>query len=215
MNEDVYLKKDLINHLKTLLPSGFTMSNDYFYMNTANYKLVIDFGYSTYYPHCVRFNGVSLNYRFHQVEQHYANILNSLTGNTEFVINQNQQTVFIGFGRGALNEADWWEMTKTEVEDDESFLLIKPKLQELLNMALNFNNTNDTLLKIYNYIESKGSEYVHHYRKPAPAFRAILRKMHGLSYSTDLNAAITRLSQDTDQSWANFCTGTKNYLDQL
>ena len=215
MSQDVYLKSDFYNHLQALLPTGFTRDNDEFIMTGNDYNIRISFGYTEFYPHAVQFHSVVLHYRFHQVEQIFTSIFSNCTnmpfGNETFF-----GTFNFGFGRyDILTEEEFIAFATHDVYDDQSFNQIKPVLENLINEAISFKNQYNSLLDVYNYVESKGSDWWHNYRIPAPALRAIVRKVLNISYISDLEAAILRQTQSSTPfmtETAVFHQATKDYL---
>jgi len=218
MSQDVYLKSDLLNHIQSLLPSGFTVfDGDEFKRAGTNYDAWITFNYEEYFPHSARFNGVGLRYRFHQVEQIFTTIFSNFADNSNLPFGNLSifETYHVSFGRNFLGETAYFELCRNDVFDDQSFAQVKPVLQNLISAALDFENQHNTLSDVYSFVETKGSQYWQHYRQPAPILRAIVRKLLGLNYSTDLNDAITLLQQEGDNVYSSFCQATKDYLDNM
>lgn len=214
MSNDVYLKNDLLGHIQSILPLGYTMDGDKFVKTGTNYTASIILDYAEYFPHSARFDGVSLGIRFHHVEQIFTNIYTS-NSNVPFGNDSIRSTFDFDFGRQLLGETDYLNLLEKQVFNDESFLQVKPILQNLITAALNFHSQYNTLRDVYNYVESKGSNYWKYYRKPAPALQAIARKLLGINYATDLNAGITRATQAGNTEIAGFYQATKTYLDDL
>jgi len=218
MSQDVYLKSDWLNHIQSLLPAGFTVfDGDEFKKTGPVYDLYLTFSYSDYFPHSACFDGISLRYRFHQVEQIYATIFSSLPNNSELSFGNLSRfgTFSFGFGRNILGDEAYFEMREKEVYDNQSFEIVKPIIKNLMDLAIDFENQHNTLSDIYSIVESKGSQYWKHYRQLAPVLRAIVRKLLGLNYSTDLNSAISGLQLKGYNVDSDFCQATKDYLDNM
>jgi hypothetical protein len=218
MSQDVYLKRDWLNHIQSLLPDGFTVfDGDEFKKTGPVYDLYLTFSYSEYFPHSACFDGISLEYRFHQVEQIFATIFSNFSNNSELPFgNLNTfTTIHFGFGRNVLGDEAYFKMREEEVYDNQSFEMVRPIIQNLMNLAIDFENQHNTLSDIYSIVESKGSQYWKHYRQPAPGFRAIVRKVLGYNYSNDLISDINRQTQSGKTVLSSFHQEIKDYLDNM
>jgi hypothetical protein len=214
MSNTVYTKKDLIKHLGTLVPTEFVQDKDYFVKSTPNYRVELTPYYEAYFPHSMKFTGLSLDVRFHQVEQifHDVYINNS---NIPFGHDSESDTFYIPFLNKTLTSNEKETLSNTEVENDMSFTQVKPLLQKLITAANNFYKQNSSLKDLYNYGESLGTEYSKFYTQPAPVRKAIVRQILGLPYIYDLNDTIDALNQNNLKDLATFCKDVKDHLDNL
>jgi hypothetical protein len=214
----VYNKSDYLSHVALLKPNGYSMNSEGAYLiEDATRRIEIEFGKITYYPHCVTFMGISIDYRFHAVEDILYQVWSGFS-NLKFGAGPEQFTFAKGFGIDVLGETELWKMRETEVENDASFHFVRASLEALLNSALSFANTYTTLQQLYSYGESLTIDNRADFYGQPLTFRAmIIKKILNTSdyatYSTHIVNQYTNVNPDPERS--AFATALKAHLDSL
>lgn len=215
MTDSVYLKENFTTHLLSIMPTGYTLVDEYCFLkelNDRDIRIFID--NTTYYPHSVEFGTAHLFVRFHSVEQVFHDIYanNPLS---EFHHDSESSTFSINI-RNSIGQSGIDFLRNNEVEDDKTFAQVKPYLEQMINNALNFLDNHPTLQDYYNYGESLSiSNKSNFYEQPVHPRYAIVKKMLNIQYSNFLIGSITEFNQLGYEEDANFCQATKDYLDNM
>jgi hypothetical protein len=215
MTDSVYLKENFTTHLLSIMPTGYTLVDEYCFLKELNDRDIrIFIGNTTYYPHSVEFGTVSLYVRFHSVEQVFHNIYanNPLS---EFHHDSESSTFSIDT-RNSIGQSGIDFLRNNEVEDDKTFAQVKPYLEQMINNALNFLDNHPTLQDYYNYGESLSvDDNAIFYEQPLHPRYAIVMHFLNIPYSSFLTTCISEFNQYGMTEDANFCQAIKDYLDNM
>jgi len=215
MPNGTYIKSDFRAHLELLKPDGFTLnSDDEFEKTISNGKIFIVCRGNEYFPHSFRFGSVLAKIRFANVEDKFAQACTA-TSNATYSADADDSTFARGFGRAVIGEAGFDTLYDNEVEDDHSFQIVRPLLEQMRDAALAWADQNDTLQKAFDNTEAisldaRSDIYSH----PFPAKYMIVKKLMSTSdyssYSTDI---VNYYNSQSDTTKANFYQLLKTTLD--
>jgi hypothetical protein len=217
MPGETYIKADFRAHLELLKPDGFTLnSDDEFEKTISNGKIFIVCRGNEYFPHSFRFGSVLAKIRFANVEDKFAQACTA-TSNATYSADEDDSTFGKGFAEDIIGEAGFDTLYDNEVEDDFSFQIVRPLLEQMRDAALAWADQNDTLQKAFDNTEAisldaRSDIYSH----PFPAKYMIVKKLMSTSdyssYSTDI---VNYYNSQSDTTKANFYQLLKATLDAL
>jgi hypothetical protein len=217
---EVYNKEDVIAHLNTILPQGYTLETDenafYFIKSETDRKIGISVLMNEYFPHDVTYISIYLNVHFNQVEQIFNNVYVNHP-NVDFGHDLNFNKTFGEGFYNTLTENEKYVLENTQVYNDSTFLRVKPVLQKMIDAVLSFLNQHTTLQSYYNLGETMPiAEQADFYGQPLTARKMISKKLLNISdYSTYATTVIANANQRGDSIRANFLQDLKNYLDNM
>ncbi|GGD18280.1 hypothetical protein [Flavobacterium orientale] len=215
--DTVYTKTKLIAHLNAIKPVGYTLNSDLFYEKAiTNAIIYIRCRGQEHFPHSFIFSSILVRIRFTNVE----NIFNqacTATNNTVYQADDDDPTFSKGFSGNVIGQANFDSLYDNEVYDDQSFNVVRPLLEQMINAAIQWANQNDTLQNAYNNAELLSFDARSDlYSQPFPAKYMIAKKLVGASdYSSYATTVIASYNSRGETNKANFLQTLKNILDAL
>jgi len=218
MPGETYIKSDFRAHLELLKPDGFTLNRDEIYEKTiANGKLFFYFAVDEHFPHSAIFGQVVIRIRFNNVEDLFNQACIS-TNNVVYKADEDDSTFGKGFAEDIIGEAGFDTLYDNEVEDDFSFQIVRPLLEQMRDAALSWADQNDTLQKAYDNAEALTLDARSNlYSQPFPNKYLIIKK---LLNKTDFQDYIDELidfytNDEPDTNEVLFLNAQKTILDAL
>ncbi len=213
-----YNKEDLMAHLSQLCPEGYTLNSNYQCVKEDTEKrIAITFHIIERFPFEACIKSVSVNYSFFAVEQLFHNVAQNIA-DLGFGHGVDFYTFRKSFGRNFIGEEVFLFLIDNPIEDDASFNTVYPYLQQMLNAALSFKDSYDSLQDLYNLGETMVLEkQAWFYTNPLPARKMIVKKLLGISdysaYATDIVNFYS--NEPHEATFYNFVQQLKNTLDAL
>lgn len=217
MPGETYKKADFRAHLKLLKPDGFTLNSDEIFEKTINNgKILFYLAADEHFPHSVIFGQAVISIRFNNVEDLF-NQACIATNNVVYKADEDDSTFGKGIGRSVIGEAGFDTLYDNEVEDDFSFQIVRPLLEQMRDAALAWADQNDTLQKAYGNLEAITLDARSDiYSQPFPAKYMIVKKLMSASdYSTYSTDIVNYYNSQSDTAKANFYQLLKTNLDAL
>jgi hypothetical protein len=218
MPGETYIKADFRAHLELLKPDGFTLnSDDEFEKTISNGKIFIVCRGNEYFPHSFRFGSVLAKIRFANVEDKFAQACTA-TSNATYSADEDDSTFGKGFAEDIIGEAGFDTLYDNEVEDDFSFQIVRPLLEQMRDAALSWADQNDTLQKAYDNAEALTLDARSNlYSQPFPnkylIIKKLLNKTDFQDYFDELIDFYTNDEPDTNE--VLFLNAQKTILDAL
>jgi hypothetical protein len=213
----VYTKAKYLEHLNLIKPLGFTLNSDEIYEKSINNgKVYMYIAADEHFPHSAIFGQVVIRIRFTNVENIFSQACTS-TNNTVYQSEADDPTFGKGFAKSVIGQENFDSLYENEVNDDQSFNLVRPLLEQMINAALQWANQNDNLQNAYNNAEMLSVEARRKlYSQPFPAKYMIVKKLLGASdYSTYAADVVSFYNSEPDANKANFYQTLKTLLDAL
>jgi hypothetical protein len=217
MPNGTYIKSDFRAHLELLKPDGFTLNlDDMFEKTITDGKIYIGCRGNEHFPHSYIFGSILLRIRFNDVEDLFNQVCIA-TSNSVYKAYDDDPTFGLGFAEDVIGESGFDTLYDNEVEDDHSFQIVRPLLEQMRDAALAWADQNDTLQKAFDNTEAisldaRSDIYSH----PFPAKYMIVKKLMSTSdyssYSTDI---VNYYNSQSDTTKANFYQLLKTTLDAL
>ena len=218
MPGETYIKADFRAHLELLKPDGFTLnSDDMFEKTITNGKIYIACRGNEHFPHSFIFGSILLRIRFNNVEDLF-NQACIATSNSLYKSNEDRSTFGKGFAEDIIGEAGFDTLYDNEVEDDFSFQIVRPLLEQMRDAALAWADQNDTLQKAYDNAEllPTNRDRSKIYSQPFPAKYMIVKKlMNASDYSSYATEKITNANGRGETDEVTFLTALKTILDAI
>jgi hypothetical protein len=215
--DTVYTKAKLIAHLNEIKPVGYSLNNDLFYEKAiSNATIFIRCRGQEHFPHSYIFRSVLVRIRFTNVESIF-NQACTATNNNVYKSDADDPTFGKGFAGNVIGQANFDSLYVNEVYDDQSFNVVRPLLEQMIDAAVQWANQNDTLQNAYNNaellsIDARSSLY----SQPFPAKYMIVKKLVGASdYTSYATDNVDYYNSQTDAAKANYYQTLKNILDAL
>lgn len=215
----VYNKEDLLNHLQQIIPSGYSMNQygQFLKRDDQNHRtIMLSFGLRERYPFGVNFFGFGAWVRFHQVEDILHDIYqqhpNLRWGHSSesFTFHEDFSDSILG-RQFIIDNVDI-----VTVENDVTFAQVRPYLQQMLDAALNFLSTYETLQQFYDFGETLAPrDNAGFYSQNSPPKRLIIGKLLGIPYDSLANQFINKYASLNYNADAAFIQDLKNHLDSL
>ena len=216
--KDTYIKADYRSHLELLKPQGFTLNSDEIYEKTiTNGKIYIVCSGSEYFPHSYIFSAILVGIRFNNVEDLFKQACLA-TNNAVYSADEDDLTFGRGFAEDIIGEAGFDTLYENEVEDDFSFQIVRPLLEQMRDAALAWADQNDTLQKAYDNAEALTLDVRSNlYSQPFPnkylIIKKLLNKTDFQDYFDELIDFYTNDEPDTNE--VLFLNAQKTILDAL
>ncbi|MDP2159982.1 MAG: hypothetical protein Q8K02_05840, partial [Flavobacterium sp.] len=151
--ETVYTKAKYLEHLNAIKPTGFTLNSDEIFEKSINNgKIYIYIATDEHFPHSAIFGHVVVSVRFTNVENIFSQA-SVATNNLVYEAELDDFTFGRGFAHSVIGQANFDSLHDNEVYDDQSFNVVRPLLEQMINAALQWANQNDTLENAYNNAE--------------------------------------------------------------
>lgn len=217
MNEEVYNEEDLQKHLNSITPTGYTKGDEgFYYKNETGKKIRLSIDYDEYFPHGVHFSSCDIFVRFDEIEQIYHTVLANHLNTGYSNIIADSFTFGKSFVNNVITNSEHDKMYALEVNDDSTFIQVKPTLLKMVNAAITFLDQYRTLQDFYNFGETLAIENMaNYYQQPLPQRRMIIKKLVNASdynaYANDLIDFYTNEKPDANKK--SFLQGLKTYLD--
>jgi Ca2+-binding RTX toxin-like protein len=215
--DTVYTKIKLIAHLNAIKPAGYLLNSDLFYEKAiSNGKVFISCSGDEHFPHSFIFSSVTVWIRFNNVENIFSQACVA-TNNLVYQADDDDYLLGLGFADDVIGQASFDSLYDNEVYDDQSFNVVRPLLEQMINAALQWANQNDTLQNAYNNAELLSFDARSDlYSQPFPAKYMIAKKLVGASdYSSYATTVIASYNSRGETNKANFLQTLKNILDAL
>lgn len=215
--DSVYTKANYLEHLNLLKPSGFSLNSDEIYEKSiSNGEIYMYIAADEHFPHSAIFGQVVIRIRFTNVENIFRQACTA-TNNTVYQADNDDPTFGLGFADDVIGETNFDSLYDNEVYDDQSFNVVRPLLEQMINAALQWANQNDTLQNAYNNAELLSFDARSDlYSQPFPAKYMIVKKLVGASdYSSYATTVIASYNSRGETNKANFLQTLKNILDAL
>ena len=216
--KETYIKSDYRAHLELLKPQGFTLNSDEIFEKTINNgKIILYIEADEYFPHSVVFGQVMIEIRFTNVETLFKQACNN-TSNAVYSADEDDLTFGRGFAEDIIGEAGFDTLYENEVEDDFSFQIVRPLLEQMRDAALAWADQNDTLQKAYDNAEALTLDVRSNlYSQPFPnkylIIKKLLNKTDFQDYFDELIDFYTNDEPDTNE--VLFLNAQKTILDAL
>ena len=216
--KETYIKSDYRAHLELLKPQGFTLNSDEIFEKTINNgKIFLYIASTEYFPHSVSLGLVNIGIRFTNVETLFKQACNG-TSNAIYSADDDDVTFGCGFGKSVIGEAAFRSLYDNEVEDDFSFQIVRPLLEQMRDAALAWADQNDTLQKAYDNAEALTLDVRSNlYSQPFPnkylIIKKLLNKTDFQDYFDELIDFYTNDEPDTNE--VLFLNAQKTILDAL
>jgi hypothetical protein len=206
-----------LEHLNLIKPNGFTLNSDEIFEKSINNgKIYMYIAADEHFPHSAIFGQVVVRIRFTNVE----NIFNQAciaTNNLVYQADDDDPTFGQGFADDVIGQANFDSLYVNEVYDDQSFNVVRPLLEQMIDAALQWANQNDTLQNAYNNAELLSFDARSDlYSQPFPAKCMIAKKLVGASdYDSYATTVIASYISRGETVKANFLQTLKGILDAL
>jgi hypothetical protein len=217
MPNGTYIKSDFRAHLELLKPDGFTLnSDDMFEKTITDGKIYIGCRGNEHFPHSYIFGSILLRIRFNDVEDLFNQVCIA-TSNSVYKAYEDDSTFGKGFAEDIIGEAGFDTLYDNEVEDDHSFQIVRPLLEQMRDAALAWADQNDTLQKAYGNLEAITLDARSDiYSQPFPAKYMIVKKLRSASdYSTYSTDIVNYYNSQSDTAKAIFYQLLKTTLDAI
>lgn len=215
--KNTYTKANFRAHLELLKPQGFTLNSDEIYEKTiTNGKIFLYIEADEHFPHSAIFGQVMIGIRFTNVENIFKQVCIA-TSNAVYSADDDDDTFGRGFGKSVIGETNFRSLYDYEVEDDHSFQIIRPLLEQMIAAAVSWANQNDTLQKAYDNAEALSFDARSDlYSQPFSIKYLIVKKLLNISdYSSYTSTLITNAGNRGETSRVSFLTTLKAILDAL
>ena len=216
--ETVYTKAKYLEHLNLIKPSGFIINSDEIYEKSINNgKIYMYIAADEHFPHSAIFGQVVISIRFTNVEDVFSQVCAS-TNNLVYEADDDDFTFGRGFAHSVIGQANFDSLYDNEVHDDQSFNVVRPLLEQMINAALQWANQNDTLQNAYNNAELLSFDArTKLYSQPFPnkylIVKRLLNKPDFQSYYNELIDFYT--NEEPDSNEVTFLQTLKTHLDNL
>jgi hypothetical protein len=217
--EKVFLKENLKSYMQILLPDGFMLNNpadneDFVFTKACpGLKFMISVDGEQDFPFDAHFMGAArLEVRINEVEElfEYAYLNTKNSPYKAFKDDSTFQFVFKPDG----GDVDFKRIINQAVEDNETFELVRPLLQQAIKKATDFIVGKTTLASYFNIVDPMPiEEQADIVTQPLPARYLIFKKL--LGYSDYSAYASELLSHYTGTTKATFIQNLKAKLDSL
>ena len=215
--ETVYTKAKFITHLNEIKPAGYILNSDLFFEKAIpNGVIYICCRGHEHFPHSFIFSSVLSRVRFTNVEDIFSQACLA-TNSTVYSTSSDTATFGLGFASNVIGQANFDSLYDNEVHDDQTFNVVRPLLEQMINAALQWANQNDTLQNAYNNAELLSLDARSDlYSQPFPAKYMIVKKLVGApDYSSYATTTIANYNSRGEMSKVNFLQTLKNILDAL
>ena len=215
----VYNKEDLLNHLQQIIPTGYNMNQYGQFLkrdDDNDRSIMLSFGIRERFPFGVNFFGFGAGITFHKVEEVLHTVyLNH--PNLEWGHDLESNTFYRGFANRVLGRQFIIDnVDNVTVENDVTFAQVRPYLQQMLDAALNFLSTYETLQQFYDLAQTMAPrDNAAFYGNEPPPKRLIIRKLLGIPYDSLANQYINEYVSLNYNADAAFIQDLKNHLDSL
>lgn len=212
-----YNKEDLMAHLSQLCPEGYTLNSNYECVKEDTEKrIAITFHIIERFPFEACIKSVSVNYSFFAVEQLFHNVAQNIA-DLGFGHGVDFYTFRKSFGRNFIGEEVYLFLIDNPIEDDASFNTVYPYLQQILNAALSFKDSYDSLQDLYNLGETMTiEERRNFYTQPASPRKMIIKKLLGAAdYDDYATQVIDQYIDSPRVNMLNLNQQIKKTLDAL
>lgn len=215
----VYNKEDLHRHLRQILPAGYGMNSNGQFLkrdDDNDRTIMLSFGIRERFPFGVNFFALGAGITFHQVEE----ILHTVYldhPNLEWGHDVDSDTFYRDFSDRVLGRQFVIDnVDDVTVENDVTFAQVRPYLQQMLDAALNFLSTYQTLQQFYDFGETLASrDNAGFYSQNSPPKRLIIGKLLGIPYDSLANQFINKYASLNYNADAAFIQDLKTQLDNL
>ena len=219
MSITVYNKENLLNHLRQLVPDGYNMNQEGQFLKQDepnNRTIMLSFGIREQFPFGVNFFALGAGLTYHEVEQILHNIYISHP-NLDWDHDLNDDTFYKDFSDSVLGRQFVIDnVDNVLVENDATFEQVRPYLQQMIDAALSFLETHQTLQDFYDFGETLAPrDNAAFYTQNSPPKRLIINKLIGISYDNQASRYINRYTALNMNANAAFIQDLKNHLDNL
>ena len=165
-------------------------------------------------------HGIGVMIRLNQVEQIFADAYEAFPqkNSLHFGWGNHSYTFVRGYFGNIIGQQAKQLLYDTEVNNDETFAIVKPYLQQLFQAAVDFADQHTTLQSLYNYGETMSiDDQSYFYSQPMPFRKMIVKKLLNISdFDTYSNYLIDRFTNVHSRPLvASFGQHLKNYLDTM